>query len=58
MVPNLRLVLLPDAVVPTRAQLEGYWRTVANRALKYLARRSLKLVRHVAGTLSAADFPR
>jgi bifunctional non-homologous end joining protein LigD len=44
------LQLLPDAVVPTPEELEAYWRRVARPALKYLARRPLKLVRHVRGT--------
>jgi bifunctional non-homologous end joining protein LigD len=44
------LQLLPDAVVPTKEQLAAYWRKVAARALPYLARRPLKLVRSVHGT--------
>jgi bifunctional non-homologous end joining protein LigD len=44
------LQLLPDAVVPPREELERYWRAVSRRALKYLARRPLKLVRHTRGT--------
>jgi bifunctional non-homologous end joining protein LigD len=44
------LQLLPDAVVPTREQLEAYWRKVPKRALKYLGQRPLKLIRHVRGT--------
>lgn len=44
------LQLLPDAVVPTREQLAAYWRKVASHALKYLARRPLKLVRHTRDT--------
>jgi bifunctional non-homologous end joining protein LigD len=44
------LQLLPDAVVPTKEALEAYWRKVGERALKYLARRPLKLVRHTHGT--------
>lgn len=44
------LQLLPDAVVPTKEQLAWYWSTVASKALKYLARRPLKLVRHSHGT--------
>jgi bifunctional non-homologous end joining protein LigD len=43
------LQLLPDAVVPSREQLEAYWRRVAKRALPYLAERPLKLVRHDRG---------
>ncbi len=41
--------LLPDAVVPAREDLERYWRKVGKRALKYLARRPLTLVRHTRG---------
>ena len=44
------LQLLPDAVVPSREELARYWRRVAPEALKHLARRPLKLVRHVHGT--------
>jgi bifunctional non-homologous end joining protein LigD len=44
------LQLLPDAVVPSPEELRSYWRNVAPRALKYLGRRPLKLVRHVHGT--------
>jgi bifunctional non-homologous end joining protein LigD len=44
------LQLLPDAVVPTKEALEAYWRKTGKRALKYLARRPLKLVRHTHGT--------
>jgi bifunctional non-homologous end joining protein LigD len=44
------LQLLPDAVVPATAELEAYWRKVGGRALKYIGRRPLKLVRHVNGT--------
>ena len=43
------LQLLPDAVTPSKEQLTAYWRRVAKRALKYLARRPLKLVRHTHG---------
>jgi bifunctional non-homologous end joining protein LigD len=42
--------LLPGAVVPSRAQLSAYWKKVAPRALDYLGRRPLRLVRHVGGT--------
>ena len=41
---------LPHAVVPSKAQLAAYWRKVAPCALKYLARRLLKLVRHIQRT--------
>jgi bifunctional non-homologous end joining protein LigD len=44
------LQLLPDAIVPTKAQLAAYWRRVWKRALPHLGRRPLKLVRHVHGT--------
>ncbi|MGE5268835.1 MAG: DNA ligase D [Thiohalocapsa sp.] len=44
------LQLLSDAVAPSREQLTAYWSRVAERALSYLARRPLKLVRHVKGT--------
>jgi bifunctional non-homologous end joining protein LigD len=44
------LQLLPDAVVPAKEVLEAYWRKIGKRALKYLARRPLKLVRHTHGT--------
>lgn len=44
------LQLLPDAAVPTKEQLETYWKKVAKRALPYLANRPLKLVRSVKGT--------
>jgi bifunctional non-homologous end joining protein LigD len=35
--------------VPTPEELDTYWRRVGSKALKYLARRPLKLVRHVNG---------
>jgi bifunctional non-homologous end joining protein LigD len=44
------LQLLPDAVVPSKDQLADYWHRVAKRALPYLARRPLKLVRHTHAT--------
>jgi bifunctional non-homologous end joining protein LigD len=44
------LQLLPDAVVPSKAELEAYWRKVGKRALHYLGSRPLKLVRHTRGT--------
>jgi bifunctional non-homologous end joining protein LigD len=44
------LQLLPDAVAPTADELKAYWRKVGRRALKYLGKRPLKLVRHVSGT--------
>lgn len=46
--PNI-LQLLPQAVVPTGDQLRRYWRAVATAALEYIARRPLKLVRHING---------
>jgi bifunctional non-homologous end joining protein LigD len=44
------LQLLTDAVVPPREELARYWRRVATKALEYLGRRPLKLVRYVHGT--------
>jgi bifunctional non-homologous end joining protein LigD len=44
------LQLLPGAPVPTKEQLAAYWTRVSRKALKYLGRRPLKLVRHVHGT--------
>jgi bifunctional non-homologous end joining protein LigD len=44
------LQLLPDAVVPSTDELARYWHSVTKRALKHLARRPLKLVRHVNST--------
>jgi bifunctional non-homologous end joining protein LigD len=41
---------VPDAVVPSKHELTGYWKRVAKEALAYLGRRPLKLVRHVEGT--------
>jgi bifunctional non-homologous end joining protein LigD len=41
--------LYPDAVVPSRDRLAAYWRAVADKAIPYLARRPLKLVRSVGG---------
>src|SRR5829696_9052241 len=41
--------MLPDAVAPPPEALERYWRRVAKRALPYLTRRPLTLVRHVNG---------
>jgi bifunctional non-homologous end joining protein LigD len=45
------LQLLPDAVAPSKEELAAYWRKVAKRALPYLGRRPLKLVRHTRGTI-------
>jgi bifunctional non-homologous end joining protein LigD len=45
------LQLLPDAVAPSKDELAAYWRKVAKRALPYLGRRPLKLVRHTRGTI-------
>ncbi|MBV9814013.1 MAG: non-homologous end-joining DNA ligase, partial [Acetobacteraceae bacterium] len=44
------LQLLPDAVVPSKDELRAYWRKVGKRALNYLGRRPLKLVRHTRST--------
>jgi bifunctional non-homologous end joining protein LigD len=44
------LQLLPDAVVPSKEDLARYWSRVAARALPYLGRRPLKLVRHTHRT--------
>jgi bifunctional non-homologous end joining protein LigD len=44
------LQLLPDAVVPAKEELVAYWRKVGKRALEYLGRRPLKLVRHTHST--------
>lgn len=44
------LQLLPDAVVPTKEELAAYWARIGRRALRYLGRRPLKLVRHTRGT--------
>ncbi len=44
------LQLLPDAVVPSKEELRAYWRRVHKRALIYLGRRPLKLVRHTHST--------
>ena len=49
--------LLPDAVVPSPEQLAAYWRRVAKRALPYLARRPLTLVRHVGGVTFFHEGP-
>ena len=44
------LQLLPDAVVPSKEELARYWNTVAPEALKCIARRPIKLVRHTHDT--------
>jgi bifunctional non-homologous end joining protein LigD len=44
------LQLLPDAVVPSKAELAAYWTRVWKKALPHLGHRPLKLVRHVHGT--------
>jgi bifunctional non-homologous end joining protein LigD len=50
-VPRVNILqLLPDAVVPAADELEAYWRRVGRRALRYIGRRPLKLVRQVNGT--------
>jgi bifunctional non-homologous end joining protein LigD len=43
------LQLLPDATAPDWGALASYWQRIHAEALVYLARRPLKLVRHVAG---------
>ncbi|MFL6799996.1 MAG: DNA ligase D [Xanthobacteraceae bacterium] len=43
------LQLLPEAVSPSKEELIAYWRKAGKRALKYLGRRPLKLVRHTHG---------
>jgi bifunctional non-homologous end joining protein LigD len=45
------LQLLPDAVAPAQEDLAAYWAKVAPKALEHLARRPLKLVRNVHGTI-------
>jgi bifunctional non-homologous end joining protein LigD len=45
------LQLLPDPVAPSKEELAAYWRKVAKRALPFLGRRPLKLVRHTRGTI-------
>jgi bifunctional non-homologous end joining protein LigD len=45
------LQLLPEAVAPLKDELAAYWRKMAKRALPYLGRRPLKLVRHTRGTI-------
>jgi bifunctional non-homologous end joining protein LigD len=42
---------LPDATAPSKEELAVYWRRVEKPALEYLARRPLKLVRRVHGTI-------
>jgi bifunctional non-homologous end joining protein LigD len=44
------LQLLPGAPMPSKEQLASYWTKEWRKALKYLGRRPLKLVRHVQGT--------
>jgi bifunctional non-homologous end joining protein LigD len=41
--------LLEDAEIPSDEALQAYWKRVGTRALKYLARRPLTLVRHERG---------
>jgi bifunctional non-homologous end joining protein LigD len=45
------LQLLPDAVAPAKEELAVYWRRIERRALEYLGRRPLKLVRRVHDTV-------
>ncbi len=49
--PQNMLQLLPDAVAPDVDALERYWRKVGPKALAYLGRRPLKLVRHVGSRI-------
>lgn len=44
------LQLLPGAIAPSKDALAAYWKKVAKRALTYLGRRPLKLVRHTLHT--------
>jgi bifunctional non-homologous end joining protein LigD len=44
------LQLLPEAVAPSTEELAAYWNKAATRALVYLGRRPLKLVRHTQRT--------
>jgi bifunctional non-homologous end joining protein LigD len=41
--------LLADAEVPSRDQLTAYWQRVGKRALEYIGRRPLTLVRRIGG---------
>jgi bifunctional non-homologous end joining protein LigD len=41
--------LLPDAEVPSREELAAYWQRVGKRALEYIGRRPLTLVRRIGG---------
>jgi bifunctional non-homologous end joining protein LigD len=45
------LQLLPGAPIPSEEQLAAYWRRIWRKALKYLGRRPLKLVRHMHGVV-------
>jgi bifunctional non-homologous end joining protein LigD len=49
--PENMLQLLHGAVAPDLDALETYWRKVGPKALKYLDRRPLKLVRHVGSKI-------
>ncbi|TIV61312.1 MAG: hypothetical protein E5V80_05200 [Mesorhizobium sp.] len=42
------LQLLPNAVAPSKEELTGHWRRVADRALVHLGGRPLKLVRNAS----------
>ena len=44
------LQLLPNATVPSVAQLKAHWRKVGREALAHLGNRPLKFVRHFEGT--------
>jgi bifunctional non-homologous end joining protein LigD len=45
------LQLLPGAPIPSEEELTAYWRRIWRKALKYLGRRPLKLVRHMHGVV-------
>ena len=49
--------VLPGAVAPSQEALVAYWRRVAKRALSYLARRPLTLVRHINGVTFFHEGP-
>jgi bifunctional non-homologous end joining protein LigD len=51
--------LLEGAAIPSDEDLKAYWRKVGTKALKYLARRPLTLVRHDKGRVffPTGDFP-
>jgi len=49
--------LLPDAEVPSRDQLSAYWQSVGKRALEYIGRRPLTLVRRIGGKAYFREGP-